>query len=135
MTLTEPQAHDLTLHSTKPTKRTDMATRFWGECSCGERSGKCTTAGMVHGWHADHVNRFPKLTSAIVVASAGASAEASRGNMVVARSYLSDARKLAQELRRMAPDPLREAETLALSLYERAQRDVAQAEGRGEVPG
>lgn len=42
--------HTLTLLE----RRTRHSIRFAGECDCGARSAEATTAGMVHGWHAQH---------------------------------------------------------------------------------
>lgn len=53
-----PDTHKLELHTQRvkgPTPGRSRAwLRFWGTCSCGDESGMLTTAGMVHGWHAQH---------------------------------------------------------------------------------
>lgn len=114
--------HDLNLVSwfDAGTRRTT----FRGICSCGDRSDPLSSAGLVHGWHNGHVNRFPLLTRAIVVASSLAVRHAREGRLVRARTELSDAKRLADELRRMADEPLRDAEKVALDLLGTAQREV-----------
>lgn len=100
-----------------------------GRCSCGDASTAVTTAGMVHSWHGDHVNRFPLLTRAIVLAAAKAARAARNGQVIRMRAFISDAGEMAQHLERMATPPLREAEQTALNLYREAHAVVAQAEG------
>lgn len=50
---TTTTGHVMTLH--RDTGR-DMRCTFSGRCSCGAESGRVTTAGMVHGWHAAHLD-------------------------------------------------------------------------------
>jgi len=96
--------------------------KFRGVCSCGEKSDPLTTAGMVAQWQADHVNRQPQLTKAIVVAAAQACAARRAGKRVLTLATLRDARVMSQQLRVLLGEPpYREAEQLALDLFERAR--------------
>lgn len=106
-----------------------------GICSCGAESGKLSTSGMVDGWFADHVNRFPMLTKAIVIASSMASRDFKRGDLTIARHYFDDAKKMAQELRMRAIEPRRDAEELALALFDRAAVLFASPEEPPDCPG
>lgn len=127
----EPRKHELRIDVVEPSRRTGGAKKLRGVCSCGARQPVAVNAaGLCHGWHNDHINRFPQLTAAIVIAAATASAQAQLGKPVIALHALEDADLMAGTLRMMATGELRDAEQVALDLLAQAHREVEEHLGR-----